>query len=80
MARIVFPDTLLSATSGEREVEVNAENYRELVRILEARWPGIAARLTKSAVAIDGEIYQDAFLEPIGTDSEVFFMSRIEGG
>ena len=47
---------------------------------LEARWPGIGERLSKSAVAIDGQIYQDAFLEPVEPASEVFFMPRIEGG
>ncbi|MCY4565918.1 MAG: MoaD/ThiS family protein [Gammaproteobacteria bacterium] len=80
MARVVFPDHLLGATGGEREVAVIAENYRELVEKLEARWPGIGERLSKSAVAIDGQIYQDAFLEPIEAASEVFFMPRIEGG
>jgi hypothetical protein len=31
-------------------------------------------------VAIDGQIYQDAFMEALEPDSEVFFMPRIEGG
>ena len=80
MARVVFPDHLLAATGGQREVAVIAENYRELADKLEQIWPGIGERLAKSAVAIDGQIYQDAFLEPIEPDSEVFFMPRIEGG
>ena len=80
MAKVVFPDQLLSATGGQREVAVIAENYRELVEKLELRWPGIGERLSKMAVAIDGQIYQDAFLEPIEARSEIFFMPRIEGG
>jgi len=36
--------------------------------------------IARSAVAIDGQIYQDAFLEPLKNDSEVVFMARIEGG
>ena len=32
------------------------------------------------AVAIDGQIYQDALLEPIGPDSEVFIIPQIAGG
>ena len=32
------------------------------------------------AVAIDTEIYQDWFVEPIGPDSEVRFLPAIEGG
>ncbi len=80
MAKVVFPDHLLSATGGRREAVVVAENYRELVAKLEQQWPGIAERLSQAAVAIDGQIYQDAFLEPIEPNSEIFFMPRIEGG
>jgi hypothetical protein len=32
------------------------------------------------AVAIDGQIYQDALLEPIGPDGEVFILPQIAGG
>jgi sulfur carrier protein ThiS len=32
------------------------------------------------AVAIDGEIYQNAFLEKVEPNSEVAFMPPIEGG
>lgn len=80
MAKVVFPDHLLRCTGGRRQVELMVDNYRELLLALEERWPGIRERLAKSAVAIDGQIHQDAFLEPIGADSEVFFMARIEGG
>ena len=31
-------------------------------------------------MAIDGQIYQDALLEPIGPDSEVFILPQIGGG
>jgi hypothetical protein len=47
---------------------------------LEERYPGLREALGRAAVAIDGQIFQDAFLEPIGRDSEVFFLPRIEGG
>ena len=47
---------------------------------MDKQWPGIEQVLIKSAVAIDGQIYQDAWLEPIREDSEIFFMQRIEGG
>lgn len=80
MARIVFPDHLLQHTGGQHEVELLAGNFRELLLALDQRWPGIEEVLTKCAVAIDGQIYQDAFLEPLNGDSEIFFMQRIEGG
>ncbi len=80
MATVVFPDHLLQHTGGQREIELMVGNYRDLLLALNERWPGIREPLGKSAVAIDGQIYQDAFLEPISANSEVFFMSRIEGG
>jgi len=80
MAKVVFPDHLLQHTGGERELDASAANFRELLIVLEARWPGSAKPLGKCAVAIDGQIYQDAYLEPLQPDSEVFFMQRIEGG
>ena len=80
MANVVFPDQLSSVTGGVRETVVPAANFRELLLALESRWPGAADTLSKYAVAIDGHIYQDAFLEPLSESSEVFFLQRIEGG
>ncbi len=80
MARIVFPDNFVALTGGEREFNIDVGDYRALVMELKKRWPQLAGLLEKTAVAIDGQIYQDAFLETINTDSEVFFMARIEGG
>ena len=80
MAKIVFPDHLQQHTDGTREVELAVENFRQLVKKLDETWPGIEEILMKTAVAIDGQIYQDAWLEPIQPNSEVFFMQRIEGG
>ncbi len=80
MAKVVFPDHLMTNTDGTREIEIECRNFRGLVRALDEKWPGIEDVLTKTAVAIDGQIYQDAWLEPIQPTSEVFFMQRIEGG
>lgn len=80
MARVVFPDHLLSVSGGVRELNVAAANVRDLLIELEALFPGSEDTLAKSAIAIDGQIHQDAYLEPIGPDSEVFFMLRLEGG
>jgi hypothetical protein len=80
MAKVVFPDSFVAITGGDRELSTMAENFRDLVIELKARWPELSDMLDRTAVAIDGQIYQDAFLEEIQPDSEVFFMSRIEGG
>ena len=80
MVKVVFPDSFLAITGAVRELESAAPVYRDLVAELCARWPALAPLLENSAVAIDGQIYQDAFLEPLPDGAEVFFMARIEGG
>jgi hypothetical protein len=32
------------------------------------------------AIAIDGEIFQDPYLEPVGADSELYILPKIGGG
>ncbi|MBX3707479.1 MAG: MoaD/ThiS family protein [Pseudomonadales bacterium] len=76
----MIADHLLVYTGGQHVVELPAASFRELLEALDERWPGAREAFARCAVAIDGQIYQDAYLEPIGKDSEVFFMQRIEGG
>jgi hypothetical protein len=80
VARVFFPESVLPYTGGVREVVLAAPNYRALLLALEHAYPGIREKLDRASVAIDGQIYQDAFLEPVGTASEVHFLPRIEGG
>ena len=80
MAQVTLPEDWTALTGGIRVLEINAENYRDLRSSLTQRWPDLGAVLERCAVAIDGQIYQDAFLEELAADSEVFFMPRIEGG
>ena len=81
MAKVFFPDHLMQHTAGVRELEVKATSFRDLVAELDVRYPGIADVLIgKVAVAIDGDIIHDPFLDPVGPDSEVYFLHRIEGG
>jgi hypothetical protein len=81
VARVYFPDHLTQHTEGVRELEVSASSFRDMVAKLEVRFPGISTVLLgKVAVAIDGHIIHDPFLDPINPDSEVYFLHRIEGG
>lgn len=80
MARVVFSNAMTVATGGAREAVLAAENFRELTLRLTEQWPALAELIEQSAVAIDGQIYQGAFAEPLAPETEVFFMPRIEGG
>ena len=81
MAKVVLTRGLTQYTGGEREVELDVENIRQLLRVLGERYPDLKPHLGDGvAIAIDGEIFQDAWLEPIPPDSEVHVIPQIVGG
>ena len=52
-------------TGGQTEFEVEANNFRRMVLELDRRYPGLGRQIEESmAVAIDGEIFQDACFAP----------------
>ena len=58
-------------TDGETRVVVEAGTMRSIVRQLDERYPGLKGVLSEGmAVAIDGTIFQDFFLEDVGPDAE----------
>jgi len=81
MARVVLTGNLKQYTGGETELEVEAGTVRQLLRALGERHPALKPHLEEGiAVAIDGQIYQDAWLEPVPPDSEVHLLPQIAGG
>jgi molybdopterin synthase sulfur carrier subunit len=68
-------------TDGRTELEVTATTFRRLVLELEERFPGLGKQVEEGmAVAIDGEIFQDAYSARFGPDSEVVLIPKIGGG
>lgn len=81
MARVVLVGNLAQVTGGVAAFELPATSVKQLFHQLAERHPALAQHLEAGvAVAIDGHIYQDALLEPIGPDSEVFVLPQIAGG
>lgn len=82
MAKVVLPlDAARAFANGITDLEIECGDVRELLTALEQRFPGLGARLrTRTAIAIDGEIFQEPFLEKVGATSEIFFLPAIEGG
>ena len=81
MARISLASHLLTYTGGERELELDVANVRQMFAVLAERYPDLREHLENEvAVAIDGEIYQDALLQPIASASEVVLIPKIAGG
>ena len=85
MAQVEIPARLLARTGGTSRVEVEGRNVRQVLRGLDEMFPGLVAELkATTAIAIDGEIIgqrlEDAVLERVEADSEVYFIPAVAGG
>jgi molybdopterin converting factor small subunit len=66
---------------GAHEFDVSADTVRRMILELDARFPGLGEHIDRRmAIAIDGEIHQDAYAAPLAPDSEVYLIPRIGGG
>jgi molybdopterin converting factor small subunit len=81
LARVILSGTLRQLAGGDAQVEIEARDVRQLLRALAERYPALAPHLDSGyAIAIDGEIFQDAWFAPIREDSEVHLVPAIRGG
>jgi molybdopterin synthase sulfur carrier subunit len=80
VAIVHFPSGMMRLTGGIDHCLVDAPRVHELFRALTEQFPGLADVLEGTAVAIDGEIYQDPGYQPLRPDSEVHLVPRIAGG
>lgn len=81
MPHVTLIGNLRQFTGGVVSLDIEAGNVRQLFAALAARFPELAPHLEQGlAVAIDGQIYQDALFQPIGADSDVHILPQIAGG
>jgi sulfur-carrier protein len=81
MAHVTLTGNLRQFTGGVAEFNIEAATVNQLFRRLGGEYPALAPHLEKGlAVAIDGQIYQDALFQEIGADSEVHILPQIAGG
>jgi sulfur-carrier protein len=81
MARVVLTGNLAQLTGGVAEFDLSATSVKQLFQQLAELHPALERHLEDGlAVAIDGQIYQDALFEPIGPTSEVYLIPKIAGG
>ena len=82
MPRVILPGSAgRRFTGGQAEIQVEADTVRRLILELDRRFPGLGQQVEEAmAIAIDGEIFQDAYAVPLRPDSEIFLIPRIAGG
>ncbi len=87
MAVVWIPPLLWRLTRGEERVTVPGGTVRQIVRSLEAAYPGIELRLCEDdevrpeiAVVVDGEVTAEGLFQRLAEDAEVHFVPAITGG
>ena len=82
-----MPHVVISGTAARRltggvsEFDVEADTVRRMILELDRRFPGLGHQIDEGmAVAINGEIFQDAYQAPLEPDSEVVLIPKIGGG
>ena len=81
-ARVVFPAGFSRRyTGGVREFTVEARNLRGVIKAMDQLYPGLGHHLEEeTTVAIDGQIHETAYFQPIREGCEIFFIPKLEGG
>jgi molybdopterin synthase sulfur carrier subunit len=68
-------------TGGVREFDVEASNLRAVIKAMDKLFPGLGEHLEEeTTVAIDGELHEIGYGQPVKPGAEVFFIPKIEGG
>jgi molybdopterin converting factor small subunit len=81
MATVYLPSEMKERTGGLDVVVIDAPRVHELRLELVRRYPGLGGDLLEQmAVAIDGEIHNDADYLALSSNSEIHFVPRIAGG
>lgn len=87
MARVFIPAQWRDLSDGVADFELAGTTLGEIIAALDARCPGIAARLCVDgsiaaglAVSIDGSIASRGMLAPVAPASEIHFLPAIGGG
>lgn len=81
-ARVVFTSGFSQRyTGGVREFAVVANTLRGVIKEMDRLYPGLGERLEEeTTVAIDGELHEVGYFQPVPPGAEVFFIPRLEGG
>jgi molybdopterin synthase sulfur carrier subunit len=81
MVKVTLTGNLAQLAGGVTELELDAKDIRQLLRGLAAQFPSLGPHLEEGiAVAINGEIFQDTWFEPIPDGADVHILPAIGGG
>jgi len=81
-AKIVFTTGFARRyTAGQREFDIVAKTLRDVLKELDRQFPGLGEVLEdETGVAINGDLHEVGYVQPVPPGAEVFFIPKIEGG
>ena len=87
MPIVAIPSLLRNLTNGEESITVPGTTIREVIDNLEARYPGMKARLCEDdrlkpglAIYINGLLTRGSIRERVDADAEIHFLPAMGGG
>jgi molybdopterin converting factor small subunit len=81
MVTVTLWGSLAAMADGQKQVEVEAKDIRELFRLLGERYPALRDMIENDiAVSINGVIYRDTWSRKLPEGAEIFLMRRLAGG
>ena len=81
MVKVRIWGSLQKATDNKEFVEVEAQNFKQLLDNLSLKYPKLKPQITRGvSVAIDGMIYRNSWFTPILPENEVVLMPYMVGG
>lgn len=81
LAHVIISGEASRLAGGDAELDIDAGNVMKLFKALGDKYPALKPHLESGfAVAIDGELYEDAMFQSIDASSEVVLIAKIEGG
>ena len=81
MVQVNLGASLGSEANGRTQFDVEAANVMQLLAALRRDYPELEDILERGvAVAIDGQIYNNSWLQPIPEDAEIFLMPKMSAG
>ena len=87
MPTVWIPALLRHLTNDQESVQVPGTSVREVIDVLETKFPGIKACLCQGdkvrpglAIVIDGQVVRGGLSEAVQENSEVHFIPAVAGG
>ncbi len=81
MVEVVIWGSLRRYTDDQSSVSVTGNTTKAVLDSLAKTYPGLAPIIEQGvSVAIDGEVFKDAWFTPISDNSEVVLMPLMVGG